>query len=812
MKFNESLGIAYGRNRKETHWKNKEITWEELVEKLSKTHRTTETQTEYAAGTKAFQDEKKDNGGFVGGRIRGGRRLKNSIIDRQLITLDIDFGPTDLWQRFQLCFPEETAVLYSTHKHTPDKPRLRLVMPLNQAVFPSQYQAIARWVAGILNIDIFDDTTFEPHRLMYWPSTSKDGEFLFEYQDGKALDAEKVLSTYADWRDESQWPVSSRVDTAIQRDIKKQGDPLEKPGVLGAFCRARTIQEVIEEYLSDEYAHAGEDRYTFINGSTAAGLKIYDDKFAYSHHGTDPTSGKLCNAFDLVRIHKFGLKDEDAKENTPVNKLPSYLAMLDLATKDNKVKLQLNEERMAEAEADFNDTKYDAPDNDWAKKLEIDRKGKPYQTIDNVSIILENHPLLKDCFAIDDFMGRKVVLRDLPWRKKGDYPFVRDEDEMQLIKFLEKHYDISSKSIIELAFSTHLDGRRYHPVRDYLNSLTWDGKKRIDTLFADYLGAENTEYTRAVTRKSLIAAVARIFVPGIKYDYVLTLTGKEGIGKSTIFQKLGGKWFSDSFNFNVIKDDKKAIEQMSGSWIIEIGELTGMRRAELEAVKHFLGKREDRARKSYGHNTDYIKRQCIFFGSTNEAQFLRDTHGNRRFWPIDTEVQSPTKNIWKDLTQSEVDQIWAEAVHYFRKGEKIYLEPKIERMARALQAEHLEQDERVGQVEEYLERKLPDDWNQLSIRDRINYLDDDPFTARGNNPRSRVCAAEIWVEAFRKDRGDLTQMHARTIHGIMRNIKGWREYKSRTMFSGYGNQRGYYKEGYVLSGHLKFEITNNEKN
>ena len=189
------------------------------------------------------------------------------------------------------------AVLYSTHKHEPDAPRYRLIIPLDRPVMSDEYQAIARKIAGLLGIENFDPTTFQPERLMYWPSTSKDGEYMFQEQDGKFLCADTVLNSYRDWRDSSEWPVSAKVDKIIQRGMAKQGDPLEKNGIVGAFCRSYTISEVIDEYLPKIYESCTVDgRFTYKEGSTAAGLVVYDDKYAYSHHGTDPISGKLCNA------------------------------------------------------------------------------------------------------------------------------------------------------------------------------------------------------------------------------------------------------------------------------------------------------------------------------------------------------------------------------------------------------------------------------------------------------------------------------------------------------------------------------------
>jgi len=218
------------------------------------------------------------------------------------------------------------CVMYSTHSHSPKAPRLRLVIPLKRAVTSDEYGAVSRRIAADLGIDFFDDTTYEPHRLMYWPSTSSDGEFIFKVLDEEWVDPDEILARYEDWRDSSYWPESSRTKEDRKRLAERQGDPKEKPGVVGAFCRTYSIIDVIEKFLSDIYSPCeNPNRYTYIPGSSAGGLVIYENgDFAYSHHGTDPISGKLCNAFDLVRLHKFGELDEEAKEGTPWDDMDLY--------------------------------------------------------------------------------------------------------------------------------------------------------------------------------------------------------------------------------------------------------------------------------------------------------------------------------------------------------------------------------------------------------------------------------------------------------------------------------------------------------
>lgn len=824
-----SFDIAFGRNRKETNWKNRELLWSDFVNRVSITHRTAETYSEYITARKPRQDEIKDVGGFVGGYITGGRRKVNSVLHRSIITLDVDHGNLDFWKAFVLMY-DCTAVMYSTHKHSPQTPRYRLVILLSRPVKPDEYEAIARKVAGNIDIEVFDPTTFQSERLMYWPSTSMDGEYVFEYQDGPALNADEVLATYRDWQDSSEWPVSVKVDSILQRSMQRQGDPLEKTGLIGAWCRTYTIHEVIETHLSDVYeATADPNRYTYKEGSTAAGLIVYDDKYAYSHHGTDPISGKLCNAFDLVRIHKFGLKDEDAREGTPGNKLPSYVAMEDFCSKDTPTKRTLFNDRANAAKDDFaglistnadtdtTDTPAVEVDDSWKDKLDVDRKGNIYSTIGNCLLILREDHNLKGCFATDDFRARKVIRRRLPWRAiTTDSQQLKDEDELNLLNYFESCYGILSRSNIKIAFDICIDENRFHPVKDYLTGLKWDGRPRVERLFIDYLGATDSEYIKAVTRKALVASVARIFKPGIKFDYVPTFIGPEGLGKSSLIAKLGGQWFTDSFNFHMLRNNQ-AYEQIQGFWLVEIAELTGLKSAEIEAAKQFITKQEDSYRPAYGRNVVTYKRQCVFFGSTNNREFLISQTGNRRFWPIEIMAQQPTKNVFKDLTQSEVAQVWAEAVKLYEAGEDLFLSAEMEATARLIQNEHTETDPRIGIVQQYLDTLLPDNWSEMNTSDRRTFLRDREFTQlEGTRQRDRVCAAEIWYEceAFEGYKVAINKQNTKEIHAIMRQIEGWGPYGAKVSFGNrYGQQKGYYrtKPGSKSVGATGQKNTNNRK-
>lgn len=794
------ITIATGRNRKETDWKNREMLWSELVKRLSQTNRTKETYEEYKKLPKSEQDAIKDVGGFVGGTLKGGRRKTSAVVWRQIVTLDADYVKGDLWAAVETML-DCACVMYSTHKHSPESPRLRLVIPLSRPVTPDEYQAVSRRMAADVGIDFFDNTTYEPHRLMYWPSTSKDGEFVFRFQDAPWLDPDEVLRRYPDWRDPSYWPESSRTRQERKRLADKQGDPHEKPGIVGAFCRTYSISQAIETFLGDIYEPAGEGRYTYIPGSTVGGLVVYDGgKFAYSHHSTDPISGRLVNAFDLVRLHKFGVRDDEAEPGTPTVRLPSYTAMVELATADEQVRQTLGEERLADAAEEFGEMPQDNPE--WVKHLKVNRRGEVLPTIDNILIILENDPRLANAFALNEFSHLPVIRKSVPWRKVQngqDGEAWHDSDDAALRHYIETVYGINSPTKVNDALAIVMERNKFHPVRDYLGSLWWDGIPRIDTLLVDYLGAEDSLYVRAVTRKALTAAVARVFNPGCKFDYMLVLVGPQGIGKSHFIAKLGQRWYSDTLD---LVAGKGAYEQLQNVWLIEMGELSAIKKAEIEAVKHFISKERDRFRVAYGRHVTEFPRQCVFFGTTNDREFLRDKTGNRRFWPVDVAVENRRKNLWHDMDQYEIDQIWAEAVDAWKNNEHLYLNPSLEAEAAERQTRHTEESPKAGVVREYLERLLPSDWDERDLNQRRAYLHGHEFgeEPEGTIRRDKVCVMEIWAELFEGDPKQLTQLHAREIHDILRQTPGWKPYTEgvgKLRFGKlYGVQKAYVREGF----------------
>jgi len=794
------LNIAVGRSAESKQWKNKSFIWSQFVSRISETTITNETHKEFIASTKAEQGKIKDVGGYVGGYLRNGRRNPKNVVHRQLLTLDIDFAHLDFWGDFTLQF-ENAAIIHGTHKHCKTAPRYRLLMPLDREVTPDEYAAIARSVAGTMDIEVFDNTTFETNRLMFWPSTPKDQEYYMEVQDGPWLCADEILDSYIDWTDTSLWPTSGQLLRELGANAKKQADPREKSGIVGAFCRAFSITEAIDKFLTEQYIATDHgDRYTYTGGSTAAGLIVYEDTFAYSHHGTDPCSGKTSNAFDLVRLHLFGHLDN---ENQVQGQKPkSFAAMEDFARKDKAVKKLLAEESQATIKYDFAEVldgdfeeepesvEGDQDSIEWMTELEADNKGNYLSSATNISLIFKMDSRLKESFKQNLFDNKRYVFRTLPWRGIKKPEPIKNVDYSGIRNYIETIYGITGVQKIDDALALEFEKHSFHPIKDYLNGLKWDKSERIDYLLIDYFGMVDNIYTRESIRKSLVGAVARIFNPGCKFDLVLTIIGPQGCNKSTFINKLGRDWYSDSFT---TVHGKESFEQLQGAWIIEIAEMSGFRKADNEAVKLFISKRVDTFRPAYGRSPEDFPRQNIFIATSNTNNLFTDPTGGRRFNPGDVVPEDILKDVWKDL-DGDVDQIWAEAVALYKAGERLYLSPEAEAIARREQSNHSDTDERKGLIEFYLNRELPKGWEALGIDERRMFLNDaEAFDQKGVK-RSKVCMAEIWCECLGKNKEDMSRYLTRDINDIMKTLPDW-EYKPTTAnFGAYGKQKYYQRK------------------
>ena len=777
------LAIAYGNNRQAKKWVNKTTSFDELKERLKVTIRTTESVEEYAKFSKAQKDNAKDHGGFVAGALKGGRRKIDAVELRSMVALDGDRIDKTFLENYETSTPY-TSVLYTTHSSTEENPRVRLIFPLTRDVTPEEFVAVSRYLAQMLGIDYFDECSYQPNQLMYWPSTPSNGSFVYKEVDKNWLNPDEILNAHPEWTDPTRLPTSSRESKANTVANQKVQDPLEKDGIVGLFNRVYfPISKAIEAFLSDVYEPTeNENRYHLIESSSIAGVEIKEEgKFVYSHHAKDPAYLRLCNAFDIVRIHKFG--DDDDKK--------SFRDMCEFAMQVDEVKVLAANERLALAEVDFS-----GDGDDWKTRLKYQPKTSLLEnSVYNLNLILNNDPDFRN-FAYNELANRIQVTGSLPWERPEGNKFWRDADTAQLKSIIDIRYLPFSSRNHDVAFTKIADDRRFHPIRDYLDSLpAWDGTKRVEDVFIKYLKADDTDYIRTVTRKTFAAAVARIYVPGIKFDCVPVLDGDQGIGKSTIVKDLvTADYYSETLSLTDM-DDKSGAEKLQGFWVVEIGELAGMRKADIEKVKAFLSTSDDKYRPSYGKVVESHPRQCIVIATVNgERGYLRDITGNRRFWIIKVH-QKKQKKTWS-FTEEYRQQFWAEAKEIWKCGEKLYLEGDILEEAEKAQKGAMETDERVGMVEEYLNTPLPADWDDMDLFARRNYLNGSEFGGTqhiGTIARTSVSNAEIWCECLNHSLPELKTTDSYQIAALMAQINGWERTTNIKRLPIYGRQRLYQK-------------------
>lgn len=831
LKYDGPVQIATGLRRSDTHWKNQTVMWSKLLERLEHPQRTSETVKEYSSLPKAKRDLIKDVGGFVGGGLRGGRRKADRVDSRSIITLDADFAPADFVTLVDLAFGDYGYCIYSTHSHNPPAAcRYRLLIRLDRDVSPEEYEAAARVAAQRIGIEFFDDTTYQPCRLMYWASCPLDGEYVFDYNDAPPIPLDDLLSYYRqDWHDVSYWPTSTRTVKARETASHKAADPLGKTGIVGAFCRTYNIHSAIAEFLSDIYVQSDTDpnRYTYLPGSTSCGLVVYEDgAIAYSNHSTDPAAGYAMNAFDLVRVHRFGDRDTDADQEKSIVSRPSYKAMAEFASSLDPVKVTLNVERTAAkleitkklmASDDADNPQPENPDGGeganeavtWAAGLEYSKDGKLKPNLQNVVLILQKDPNLQG-IAYNTFATDIELLAPTPWCQnewqwRADKPsrIWTDADDSQLDSYLASAYTEFSQVKVRTATAKAADDRAFHPVLQYLESLpAWDGMERLDMLFIDTLMADDTVYTRMAARKFCCAAVARIYTPGIKFDSIPILYGGQKIGKSTLFRRLASDaWFNDTLSVTDIKD-KTGAEKLQRNWIVEIQEFQGSGQASVKSLRAFVTTQDDRYRAAYGRRVTSHPRQCVIAATSNNMDgLLMDVEGGRRFWPVECKGTGklPSWSIGIGAEDEEAgiyyrDQIWAEAKYRLAEGEKLMLEGEAAEQAAEIQRHALASDPRESNVYMYADAELPVDWLSRKWDLRLDWLNGNGRSAAPDTCRREfVSMHEIWTECLRLPIAKMQRKDSYDIRRMLEKTDDWDYMGEQKVFAGkdVGYVRGY---------------------
>lgn len=674
LTFDRELHISVGDSRKSTVWKPLKLTVSELYTRLETPVRGEETQTEYFALPKAEQDSKKDVGGFVGGRLSGSRRKADNVLDRCIVTLDFDHVPA---HGVEAIFDKLEALncgycVYSTRKHRPEAPRLRVLIVLDSEISAEEYTVLSRILAQKIGMEWADPTTFEAHRLMYWPSRCADGDHVFQYKDAAMLNASKTLQEYSllygDWRTISNWPRHPEEERIVKRG-KQQADPTGKSGAVGAFCRLYTIERVMSELLPGVYEPVENDpnRFTYLNGSTTGGAVIYDNgKFLYSHHATDPCGEQLVNAFDLVRLHKFGALDAEAQEGTPGGRLPSYTAALRFIKELPDVNGALTEELAADGRAAFAPFVADG-EPDANGMTELMNYAEKSLCAGAVRAMLK---VLKYDIRTNLSTGRAEV-EGLPVK------YSRAESLNTLPVILR---DVLKQTkiigVTDTAISGYLslisDENRYQPVCDMMKNECWDGADRLSEVYS-VLNVTDSFY-KLLIKKWLIQCVAMANnseSDPYGADGALVLQGPQGCGKTEFFRRLAVEpdWFVEGLSLDM--NQKDSVMKSVGCWICELGELDSTTHREQSSIKGHITAATDAIRAPYARAVTRSPRRTSFCATVNPNQFLTDNTGNRRFWVVPVQrIELQTllnlpKNWFRQLW-AQVYEIWAAEPEGFR--------------------------------------------------------------------------------------------------------------------------------------------------
>ena len=754
----QPLDITTAPRRDSKHWKLEQTTWAD-IEKMLET-----------------PDNKKEAGNYVLGRLRGSRRSKTSIVDRSGIALDIDHAPADFVERASTLLPC-AFVAHTTFSSTPENPRWRILLPLSRPVLPDEYHSVVEWAMELLGRDFFDKGSVEAERYMFRPATPSPENYAYRVEDGDPLDVESVLENFEEDLSGKESPSPGR----------NKRDPYEIDGVIGAFNRAYGIAEAITHFELP-YESDGDRRWHLVGARAVSGLSEIGPGLVFSHHVSDPAWGRACSAFDLVRLHRFGDLDDGISPQTPVNRLPSNQAMLELASTDEMVVRELIGSDFASELDDIADT---IEGTDWKLRLALHTKsGAVLDKIKNWDLIV-NHDTAFAGLAFNEITFAIETQKDLPWRTLAfGGPTFTSSDRAEMNHYIERVYGIRPAAyIMDGLILAQASRRRFHPVRSYLDSLEWDGVNRVEECLP---GVINDDYTRMVARKCLTAAVARVYNPGTKWDHILVLQGAQNIGK-TYWTHLMSKGFSAPLGRIDNKDTLLAIHR---SWIVMADEGYSLRKADSDQMKEFLTRTEDVFRLPFERETIAYKRGFVIWSTTNDETFLRNEEGNRRYLP----VQCTEKVDFSLTTDYYIDQVWAEAKHLFLNDEPLFLDEKETAVTEQQQEKFTEEDVVSGIIQNYLETRVPADWNSMSPESRYTWRQElaDGMVPAGTERIDEVCSAQLWVEAFGRRLGDQRRADLLIITGSMKRMPGWEAMPSRNRVQHYGPQLTFRRIGAEL--------------
>ena len=715
----------------------------------------------------------KECGNYLMGTLRGGRRTKNSIVSRSAVQLDADSATDEAWDAVVAL--GVLGVIHTTFSSAPDDLRFRAVLPLDREVTPDEYIHIIAVLIERLGKDAYDPGSLQAERYMFRPAVPDEHRDWYRYEvlKGPEISADELLADFTE--DLSTLPPP--------RPSRNKRDPREIEGTVGAFNRAYSIADAVEQF-GIPYEPAGEGRYQLTGARGFAGVHEVTSDLVFSHHAGDPAYGQTLSAFDLVRVHLYGILDEDAKPGTPINKLPSTTAALERLANDPKVVAEIvGDDFSTIPDPDPGDPTAPAPTRAWVMDLVRNpRSGEVKDVVGNWDLIAENDSVFKGLFWDELDLSIKTS-RDLPWRSIERGEIFTGTDRAALALHIERSYGIRpGRMLLDDLVNVVANRHPVNPVRDYLDALEWDGTPRLEESLP---GVVPNEYTRLVARKCLTAAVARIFEPGIKWDYSLIIFGSEGLGKTFWVDRMARGWNAALGDIH----SKDTLLTLQRSWIVTSDEGFSMKKSDADSLKEFLTRTTDVFRLPYEREVMAYPRHCVIWGTTNDPTFLRRQEGNRRYLIVHAE----NRVDFGALTDDYVDQVWAEAVHLYRSGETLFLDEEGSAIAAAARETYIEEDSLTGVIQEWLEQPIPDGWEEMGLEARNMWRAEvaEGIGPKGTRKIQQTCSTQIWVECLGRPIGDRRRTDLLDIASSLRALPGWRPVPGRTRVPIYGPQQVY---------------------
>ena len=794
------IAIATAPQRRSRHWTQSEIDWSEI------------------AAWCESPAEVKEAGNYVLGTLRPTKvkhpgssdscqslhRRKEAVVSRSAVALDVDHPGSTFTSDLKDKLGDLPVVWHTTFSSTPDAPRYRVLVLTDREMTPNEYVAVARVIMEDLGAAQFDAGSSQPERYMFRPAASDPTAFRHGSWDGEPLSVDAMLEAAGELPEDTAPPVS-----------RNKRNPYEIAGVVGAFNRAyESFDDLIETYELP-YTRDGADRWYYGAQVGEPGLVLLSEGLVFSHYAHDPAAtGHSQSAFDLVRMHRFGELDANTRPATPVTKLPSYAEMCSLASRDERVQTEvlksmdfepitpeqdhgaLNGARTTERTArrdsggsgggsgsggDSGSGSGGSGDSgDWRRQLQ--RTPRSQQIIDNIhnwDLICSHDPVFGG-LHFNELSFAIETHGPLPWRSNTVSMFTK-MDRSSFALYLERRYQLKpTDKRLDQLIDAAAQGRVVNHVKDYLVRLPpWDGVPRVETCLP---GVEPTPYSRMVARKSLVAAVARVFNPGVKWDHVLVVMGEEGLGKSHWINKLAQGWTASLGDIS----NKDTLLIMHRSWIMIADEGYSLKKSDADMLKEFLTRTTDTFRVPFERETGVYPRRCVIWSTTNDRVFLRSQEGNRRFLIVEA-----TGSVdFEALTPEYIEQVWAEAIHLFMMGEPLFIAGDDAAMAAEVRDTFTEEDALIGLIQEYLATPVPEDWAERTPESRASWFASrgDEFTEPGTQLQDQVCSTQIWVEALGRRIGDHRRADLLLITNALDKLEDWGPV-GRRVVPGYGQQR-----------------------